>query len=199
MGRGAAASCDSASTCHCPGAHDSATFSSLRLLSSSCTPEPSRTLVHQCSREAWWHRSASQMRKQAPKSEHIRSGQFEEGGAEFGWSRGSLRLPTPEPCVSKGRGWVCRCVGRTVPGCVLCMLHAGLGDKHLFLPAPLHVFTLLTHTRSCQIPEVKPHRHTHPHTGKAATATDLPLRPFSPIHLGWLLPQGAQNMQAALP
>lgn len=55
-----------------------------------------------------------------------------------------------------------------------------MGDKHLFLPALSHALTLLTHTRSCQISEVKPHKRTPPHTGKAATATDLPLRPFVP-------------------
>lgn len=65
------------------------------------------------------------------------------------------------PCVSKGQGWVCRGVGRTLPGYVLCMLHAGLGDKHLFLPAPSLALTLLTHSWSCQIPEAKPHMHTH--------------------------------------
>lgn len=52
--------------------------------------------------------------------------------------------------------------GKTVPVYVLSMLHEGLKDKHLFLPAPSHALTLLTHTHICS--------HTQ---SKAATATDL--------------------------
>lgn len=68
---------------------------------------------------------------------------------QLGQSPSSLSSLSPEPCVSKGRGWVCRGVGKTVPGYVLSVLHVGLGDKLLFLPAPSYGLTLLTRTHSC--------------------------------------------------
>lgn len=92
-----------------------------------------------------------QMRKQARKGEHTCSGQFAGEGQswpERRWPEPAL----PAPCASEGPGWACRAAGGTVPGCVLCTLHAGLGYKHLFLQALSHalaghILTAVRHRR----------------------------------------------------
>lgn len=117
-------------------------------------------------------------------------------------SQCKLESQQPEPRVSKGQGWVCRRVGGTVPGCALSAFHAGLGDKPLFLTAPSHALTLLTHSHSCQSHrEAVIHARTRLLQGKAAPATDFLHSatcawrcPWRPLHLRWVLPPGAQDM-----
>lgn len=116
---------------------------------------------------------------------------------------GGLSLPSLSHVCPRAEAGL-QGAGRTVPGCVLCMLHAGLGDKHLFLQAPSHALTLFTHTCSCQIQRCS-HTCTHPTPVQSWHVTDFPLwpsvprhAPSGPIPLGWALPQGVQNMHVTI-
>ena len=129
-------------------------------------------------------------------------GQFNKGGMGLDRSPSSPSLLSPESCVSKGRGQVCRAVGRTVPGCVLSVLHVGLGDKYLFFPAPSHALPSPTHTHSRDAPT--DHTYTY-HRARLSQPQTFHIRsPMpgdacdGPILLGWVLPHEAQNMHVTL-
>lgn len=65
-------------------------------------------------------------------------------------------------------------------GCVLCTLHAGSGDKQLFLQALSHAIACHTHSQLSDIRDVATYTHIPHPRGKVAKATDFPPQPPVP-------------------